>query len=51
MFQIAGALAGGVLFGLSATYAFLAITAVCLLGAGTVLVPWAAQESRLTGSP
>lgn len=51
MFQIAGALAGGVLFGLSPTYAFLAITAVCLLGAGTVLVPRAAHARGLTGTP
>jgi MFS family permease len=33
--QIAGALAGGALFALSPTYAFLAIAAVCLLGAST----------------
>jgi hypothetical protein len=32
---IVGALAGGALYSLSPTYAFLAITAVCLLGAST----------------
>ena len=37
--QIVGALAGGALFGLSPTYAFLAIAAVCLVGAGTALKP------------
>jgi MFS family permease len=36
---IAGALAGGALYSLSPTYAFLAITAVCLLGASTALRP------------
>ena len=38
LIQIVGALAGGALFALSPTYAFLAIAAVCLLGASTVLV-------------
>jgi MFS family permease len=37
LIQIAGALAGGALYSLSPTYAFLAITAVCLLGASTAL--------------
>jgi MFS family permease len=37
LIQIAGALAGGALFALSPTYAFLAIAAVCLLGASTAL--------------
>jgi MFS family permease len=37
--QIVGALAGGVLFTVSPTLAFLAITLVCLLGIGTALVP------------
>ncbi len=37
--QIAGALAGGSLFAISPTYAFLAITAICLLGAASTLVP------------
>ncbi|HYM95943.1 MAG TPA: MFS transporter, partial [Candidatus Sulfotelmatobacter sp.] len=51
LIQIAGALAGGVLFGLSPTYAFLAITAVCLLGAATALVPQAANARRVTEAP
>jgi MFS family permease len=37
--QIVGALAAGALFTLSPTYAFLSITAVCLLGAVSGLVP------------
>lgn len=37
--QIVGSLAAGALFTVSPTYAFLAITAVCLVGAATVLVP------------
>lgn len=37
LIQIVGALAGGALFALSPTYAFLAIAAVCLLGASTAL--------------
>ena len=45
LIQIAGALAGGALFALSPTYAFLAIAAVCLLGASTALVP---REARTT---
>ncbi|HSS60509.1 MAG TPA: MFS transporter [Candidatus Limnocylindrales bacterium] len=40
--QIAGALAGGALFTISPAYAFLSITAVCLLSASTALVPRAA---------
>lgn len=40
--QIAGALAGGALFALSPTYAFLSITAVCVAGALTAFVPRAA---------
>jgi MFS family permease len=40
--QIAGAVAGGALFTISPTYAFLSITAVCLLGAATAFVPRAA---------
>ncbi len=35
--QIVGALAGGALFALSPTYAFLVIAAVCVLGASTAL--------------
>ncbi len=37
--QIVGALAGGALFSWNPTYAFLAIAAVCLLGASTAFVP------------
>jgi DHA1 family tetracycline resistance protein-like MFS transporter len=51
LIQIAGALAGGALFGLSPMYAFLAITAVCLVGASTVLVPRAAHARRVTETP
>jgi MFS family permease len=40
--QIVGALVGGALFTVSPTYAFLSITAVCVLGAATALVPRAA---------
>ncbi|HEV2140701.1 MAG TPA: MFS transporter [Candidatus Dormibacteraeota bacterium] len=40
--QIAGALVGGALFTFSPTYAFLSITAVCVLSALTALVPRAA---------
>ena len=40
--QIAGALVAGALFTLSPTYAFLSISAVCLLGAATAFVPRAA---------
>jgi hypothetical protein len=37
--EIVGALAGGALFTLSPTYAFLSIAAVCVLGALTAFVP------------
>jgi MFS family permease len=37
--QIVGALAGGALFTVSHTAAFLAITAVCLIGVGTAFAP------------
>lgn len=40
--QIAGALAGGALFSLNPTYAFLSISAVCVAGALTAFVPPAA---------
>ncbi len=43
LIQIVGALIGGALFALSPTYAFLAIAAVCLLGASTTLWPRAAR--------
>jgi len=45
---IVGALAGGALFALSPTYAFLAITAVCLLGAATALRPAAVLSQQAT---
>ena len=48
LIQIAGALAGGALFALSPTYAFLAIAAVCLLGASTALLPRAARTTPAT---
>jgi DHA1 family tetracycline resistance protein-like MFS transporter len=44
--QIVGALAGGALFGLSPTYAFLAIAAVCLVAAGTALKPRLARTQE-----
>jgi MFS family permease len=46
LIQIVGALAGGALFGLSPTYAFLAIAAVCLVGAGTALMPRLARTQQ-----
>jgi MFS family permease len=46
LIQIVGALGGGVLFGLSPTYAFLAIAAVCLVGAGTALRPRLARTQE-----
>jgi MFS family permease len=49
--QIAGALAGGALFALSPTYAFLAIAAVCLLGASTALIARAARTTPVTEVP
>lgn len=48
LIQIAGALAGGALFALSPTYAFLAIAAVCLVSAGTALRPDAARSRHAT---
>jgi len=42
--EIVAALAGGALFALSPTYAFLAVTAVCLLGVATALRPWSARS-------
>ncbi|MGH7763679.1 MAG: MFS transporter [Candidatus Dormibacteraceae bacterium] len=51
LLQVAGALAGGALYGLNPTYAFLAVTAVCLLGAGTALVPGAANARRVSEAP
>lgn len=51
LIQIAGALAGGALFALSPTYAFLAIAAVCLLGASTALIPRAARTTPAAEVP
>jgi hypothetical protein len=48
LIQIAGALGGGALFALSPTYAFLAITALCLLGASTALRPLADRAQQAT---
>jgi MFS family permease len=45
---IVGSLAGGALYALSPTYAFLAITAVCLLGVSTALRPWPARSQPAT---
>jgi MFS family permease len=44
--EILGALAGGYLFTLGPAYAFLAITAVCLLGAASRLLPWRPRARR-----
>jgi len=49
--QIAGALAGGALFAVSPTYAFLAISAICLVGAGTGVLPRTAARRRVTEAP
>jgi MFS family permease len=46
--QIVGALAGGALFTVSHTAAFLAITAVCMVGVGTTLVPRRLERLRLS---
>ncbi|HEV2033626.1 MAG TPA: MFS transporter [Candidatus Dormibacteraeota bacterium] len=46
--QIVGALAGGALFTVSHTAAFLAITALCLVGVGTALVPRHLQRLLLS---
>jgi MFS family permease len=51
LIQIVGALAGGALFGLSPTYAFLAIAAVCLLGASTALWPQGAHIPHASEVP
>ena len=48
--SIVGSLAGGLLFTVSHTLAFLAITLVCLLGIGTALVQGRAGLPRLTTS-
>jgi len=44
--QIGGAVIGGALFSVSPTLAFLAITAVCLAGAATTLVPRLVNASK-----
>jgi MFS family permease len=49
--QIAGALVGGALFSLSPTYAFLAIAAVCMLGASAALLRRAARTTPATEVP
>jgi len=49
--SIVGSLAGGALFTISPTFAFLAITVVCLLGIATALVTWKPAEVRLTSEP
>ncbi|MDQ6876798.1 MAG: MFS transporter [Candidatus Dormibacteraeota bacterium] len=46
--QILGALVGGALFTVSPTWAFLAITLVCLVGVGTALLP---QQLNLSTGP
>jgi MFS family permease len=46
--QIVGALAGGALFTVSHTAAFLAITTVCLIGVGTAFVPRRLERVRLS---
>jgi DHA1 family quinolone resistance protein-like MFS transporter len=51
LIQIVGAVAGGALFTLSPTFSFLAITAVCILGAGTALVPRIAHARQATETP
>jgi MFS transporter, DHA1 family, multidrug resistance protein len=47
-FQIVGALAGGALFTVSPTWAFLAISVVCLLGIGAALLPGQLNALRLS---
>ena len=49
--QIVGAVGGGAMFAVSPTLAFLAITAVCLLGAGTALVPRMMHARQATETP
>ena len=49
--QIAGALAGGALFTVSPTFAFLAIVAVCLLSAGTAFVPRTGVARQASETP
>jgi len=49
--QIVGALAGGWLFAIRPTYAFLAISAMCLLGAATAVVPRLAARRSVSEAP
>lgn len=51
LIQIVGALAGGALFALSPTYAFLAISAVCLAGASMALRPRGARAHHASEVP
>jgi MFS family permease len=51
LIQIVGALAGGALFALSPTYAFLAIAAVCLAGASMALRPRGARSHHASEVP
>jgi MFS family permease len=51
LIQIVGALAGGALFALSPTYAFLAIAAVCLAGASMALRPRGARAHHASEVP
>jgi MFS family permease len=46
--QIVGALAGGALFTVSPTLAFLAMSAVCLIGIATALVPGLFKQTSLS---
>ncbi|HLZ94710.1 MAG TPA: MFS transporter [Candidatus Dormibacteraeota bacterium] len=46
--QIAGSLGGGALFAISPTYAFLAMTVICLLAAGTAFLPRPAQRRSVS---
>ena len=49
--QIVGALAGGALFTISPTLAFLAISGVCMLGAATALLPGRLRLSSVSSAP
>jgi MFS family permease len=51
LMQIVGAIAGGALFTVSPALSFLAITGVCLFGAGTTLVPRVAHARQATRTP
>ena len=51
LIQIVGALAGGALFTLSPTYAFLAISAVCLVAASMALRPRGARAHHASEVP